>query len=452
MNSFTETYALHSTKVVLPSGIAEAWVVVENGKIVDVRNNGPIDIPCRELGNAVLMPGLIDSHVHINEPGRTDWEGFETATKAAAAGGITTLVDMPLNSAPVTTNLAALQAKLAAAAGKLTVNCGFYGGIIPGNTDDLVPLIEAGVLGIKAFLSHSGLDEFPNVDAADLMAGMPIIARHGLPLLAHAELVSDHHEARLIDESPRSHDAWLRSRPKSWENEAVALLIQLCRTYRCKTHIVHLSSAEAIPMLQAAIAEGLPMTVETCPHYLVFAAEDIADGETVYKCAPPIRERANNDLLWEALRTGLISMVVTDHSPATPDLKGIDTGRFREAWGGIASLQFSLPATWTEAEKRGFSIQDIAHWMSRNVAQFLGLDATKGIIAPGYDADLVVWDPSGTCPTAKTDIQHRHPLSPYERMNLRGRILQTIVGGKIVYDQGNFPNLGCGNIILRENR
>lgn len=444
-------YVLHSKRVVLPEGVREAWVLVENGLIAAVLDAAPDDIPCRELGNHALLPGLIDSHVHINEPGRTEWEGFETATQAAAAGGITTLVDMPLNASPVTTTLAAFQAKLAAAKGKLHVNCGFYGGIVPGNTADLAPLMEAGVLGIKAFLSHSGIDEFPNVEEADLRAGMPLIAAGGVPLLVHAELVSDHPEIHLMDAHPRSHAAWLRSRPKYWENDAVALMIRLCRAYRCKTHIVHLASSEAIPMLQSAVDEGLPITVETCPHYLVFAAEDIQDGQTLFKCAPPIRERANNDLLWEALRSGLITMVVTDHSPATPDLKGIDNGRFREAWGGIASLQFSLAATWTEAEKRGFQIADIARWMSTNVAQFLGLQHRKGQIAVGMDADLLVWDPDAACPTEKTDIRHRHPVSPYERMNLRGRVLQTYVGGKIVYDQGNFTNFGCGNFILREN-
>ena len=446
LNNFT----LHSTRVLLPDGVREAWVLVADGKIVSVSDVAPVGEAIVELGNLVLMAGLIDSHVHINEPGRTEWEGFETATRAAAAGGITTLVDMPLNASPVTTTLAAFQSKLAATEGKMAVNCGFYGGIIPGNTADLAPLLEAGVLGIKAFLSHSGIDEFPNVEERDLRAGMPIIAQYGVPLLVHAELVSDHPEATLMDEFPRSHDAWLRSRPKHWENAAVELMIQLCREYHCKTHIVHLSSAEAVPMLQAAVREGLPLTVETCPHYLVFAAEEIADGETLYKCAPPIRERANNELLWEALRAGLISMVVTDHSPATPDLKGMGDGRFREAWGGIASLQFSLPATWTEAEKRGFGIANIAKWMSSNVAEFLGLGDSKGKIAAGYDADLVVWNPDQDCLTAHSDIQHRHPFSPYARMNLRGRVLQTIVGGKIVYDQGNFPNLGCGNIILRK--
>jgi allantoinase len=226
-------------------------------------------------------------------------------------------------------------------------------------------------------------------------------------------------------------------------------MIDLCRKYRCRVHIVHLSSAEAIPSLQAAIAEGLPITVETCPHYLFFAAEDIADGATLYKCAPPIRERANNALLWEALRSGLISMVVTDHSPATPDLKGLHDGRFREAWGGIASLQFSLPATWTAARNRGFGIEDIGRWMSKNPAAFLGLNRRKGSIAPGYDADLVCWNPEGRCPTNPSDIHHRHPVSPYVGLELQGEVLCTWVGGKVVFDHGKFPNLHSGNLLMR---
>jgi allantoinase len=444
------TYALHAQRVVTPTGLQAAWVHVHAGKIVAVSPTAPSNMPVISVGDLVLMPGLIDSHVHINEPGRTDWEGFETATKAAAAGGITTLVDMPLNSSPVTTTVAAFHEKLAAAQGKLAVNCGFWGGIVPGNTADLSPLLQAGVLGVKAFLSHSGIDEFPNVTAADLAAGMPIIAQYGAPLLAHAELVSDHADMHCMDAQPRSHAAWLLSRPKRWENDAIDLLIALCRAHGCRTHVVHLSSAEAIPALQAALEEGLPITVETCPHYLVFAAEDIQDGQTLFKCAPPIRERANNALLWEALRSGLISMVVTDHSPATPDLKGIDTGRFREAWGGIACLQFSLAAMWTAARTRGFAITDLVQWMSTNVAQFIGLGNQKGAIAVGMDADLVVWDPDANCPTHHADIHHKHPVSPYAGLPLQGRVIQTIVGGKIVYDRGNFPNLGCGNIILRE--
>lgn len=441
------TYVLHSTRTLTADGLQEAWVVIDAGKIIQVSPAPVSGLPVTELGDAVLMPGLIDSHVHINEPGRTEWEGFETATKAAAAGGITTLVDMPLNSSPVTTNVDALRQKLSAAGGKIAVNCGFYGGIVPGNTEDLLPLSGAGVLGIKAFLSHSGIDDFPNVTEADLRAGMPLIAETGLPLLVHAELVSDHPEINAMDAAPRSHEAWLRSRPKSWENDAIDLLIRLCREYRCRTHIVHLSSSEAIPALEAAIHEGLPITVETCPHYLVFAAEDIADGQTVFKCAPPIRERANNELLWGALRSGLISMVVTDHSPATPDLKGLSDGRFREAWGGIASLQYSLPATWTGARQRGFTIEDISRWMSSNVARFLGMDDRKGKIAPGYDADLVVWNPDAACDTSEESIHHRHPVSPYAKMNLQGQVLQTYVGGDLVFDHGAFLNLNSGKLL-----
>ncbi|MFN8393569.1 MAG: allantoinase AllB [Bacteroidia bacterium] len=441
------SYVLHSTRTLTAEGLKEAWVVIEGEKILEVSSSPVTGLPITELGDAVLMPGLIDSHVHINEPGRTEWEGFETATKAAAAGGITTLVDMPLNSSPVTTNVEAMRKKLRAAGGKIAVNCGLYGGIVPGNTGDLLPLSGAGVLGIKAFLSHSGIDDFPNVTEADLRAGMPLIAQAGLPLLVHAELVSEHPEINAMDAAPRSHDAWLRSRPKSWENDAIDLLIRLCREYRCRTHIVHLSSSEAIPALEAAIKEGLPITVETCPHYLVFAAEDIEDGQTVFKCAPPIRERANNELLWEALRNGLITMVVTDHSPATPDLKGLGDGRFREAWGGIASLQYSLPATWTGAKQRGFSIEDVASWMSSNVARFLELDGSKGKIAAGYDADLVVWNPEATCNTAAESIHHRHPVSPYAGMNLQGQVLQTYVGGNLVFDHGAFLNLNSGKLL-----
>ena len=441
-------FVLHSSQVLLPGGLREAWVEVEKGKIKAVLDMAPSGIPIQELGEWILMPGLIDSHVHINDPGRSEWEGFETATQAAAAGGITTLVDMPLNSSPVTTTLPAFQAKLAAAQGKLHVNVGFHGGIVPGNTAHLQPLAQAGVLGIKAFLSHSGIDEFPNVELSDLESGMPHIAASGLPLLVHSELVADHAEMQLMDAHPRSHDAWLRSRPKDWENKAVELMIHLCRKHHCRVHIVHLSSAEALPALEAAMKEGLPITVETCPHYLLFAADDIPDGATLFKCAPPIRERANNEQLWEALRDGTISMVVTDHSPATPDLKGMHDGRFREAWGGIASLQFSLAATWTGAQQRGFSVEEVHAWMSSNIARFMRLDQQKGRIAVGMDADLVAWDPNGNCPTALADIVHKHPISPYAGMDLKGKVLQTWVAGNMVFDHGKFLNFGSGNIIL----
>ena len=451
LNIGESAFALHSKNVLIDKVLQEAWIVIEKGKIVECFETAPSGFPIHSFGNKVIMPGLIDSHVHINEPGRTEWEGFDTATKAAAAGGITTLVDMPLNSSPVTTTVEAFKAKLEAAQGQIHVNCGFYGGIVPGNTEHLAPLIEAGVLGIKAFLSHSGIDEFPNVTEDDLRQGMPIIANYGVPLLVHSELVADHPEINAPASAAHSHAAWLLSRPKAWENNAVDLMIGLCREYQCKTHIVHLSSAEAIPNLEKAVADGLPLTIETCPHYLVFAAEDIENGKTLFKCAPPIRERENNLQLWEGLRTGLISMVVTDHSPATPELKSIDEGKFSEAWGGIASLQFSLAATWTKAAQLGFDIPEVAAWMSENVAKFLGLENQKGKIETGYDADLIVWDPEGTCPSAHSDIKHKHPVSPYADVALKGEVIQTYLAGKIVYDRGNFTNLGLGNILLNNN-
>lgn len=440
---------VHSKRVLLGENLQEAWLEVEAGKFNRIYLSDPKLPNCISFGNKVILPGLIDSHVHINEPGRTAWEGFDTATKAAAAGGITTLIDMPLNSSPVTTNAEALKLKLEAAKGQIHVDCGFYGGIIPGNTEDLPELLNSGVLGIKAFLSHSGIDEFPNVTEKDLRLGMPEIAKANVPLLVHCELVEDHPDIDLPQAFPHAHDAWLRSRPKDWENKAIALMIKLCREFRCKTHIVHLSSAESIPLLKAAVNEGLPITVETCPHYLVFNAESISEGKTLFKCAPPIREKDNNTQLWEGLREGVISMIVTDHSPSTPELKSIEEGKFSEAWGGIASLQFSLAATWTEAEKFGFSIPQLSKWMSTNVAQFLGIGHRKGQIKEGFDADFVVWDTERACPTSTSDIHHKHPVSPYTDMKLKGEVYQTWLSGKIVYDQGNFPNLGLGKIVLK---
>lgn len=449
MDSVENRFAIHSRRVLTPEGIREAWVYIHGDKIISVNDHAPVGIEIHSVNDLVLMPGLIDSHVHINEPGRTEWEGFDTATKAAAAGGITTLVDMPLNSSPVTTRGIAFEAKVSSSHGQLHVNCGFYGGLVPDNADEIALLVNMGVLGIKAFLSPSGIDEFPNVTEANLREAIPAITRSGLPLLVHSELVSDHPDIDLPAKFPHSYDAWLRSRPMQWENDAIQLLIRLCREYKCRTHIVHLSSSEALDMLKVAQAEGLPITVETCPHYLVFSAEDIEDRATLFKCAPPIRGKANNELLWEGLRSGIITMIVTDHSPATEDLKGIEHGKFSEAWGGIASLQFSLPATWTFAQQRNFTLKDISRWMSSNVARFLDLEQTKGCIAAGYDADLVAWDPEAACDTSKKNIFHRNPVSPYTDMQLKGRVHQTWVNGKMVFDQGKFPNLGEGKIILR---
>ncbi len=442
------TLALRSTRTVTPTGTRPALVVIEDGRIREVL---PIEAPYAgeilDLGDLALLPGVIDPHVHINEPGRTDWEGFETATRAAIAGGLTMLVDMPLNSSPVTTTVANLHAKLAAARGRIHTNCGFWGGVVPGNLMEIEPLIREGVLGFKAFLTHSGIDDFPNATEADLRAVMAILARHGLPLLVHCELSEDDDSWKSGDK--QSYPNYLASRPKRWEDEAVALMIRLCRETGCRTHIVHLSSADSLAQIEAAKAEGLPLTVETGQHYLFFNAEDIPDGGTAYKCAPPIRERANNERLWEGLRTGLIDFVATDHSPAPPNLKQLETGDFTTAWGGIASLQLALPVLWTAAEARGFGLSDIVRWLSENPAQLAGVADRKGRIAPGYDADLVVFAPEASFTVDASALWHRHKVSPYHGYTLRGVVERTFLAGQEVFRRPEVVAANEGAIILR---
>ncbi|MBK9597941.1 MAG: allantoinase AllB [Flavobacteriales bacterium] len=426
--------ALHSTRVITPTGVVEATLLLAEGKITDVLPGKiqPEGIPYESVGNKVIMPGVIDAHVHINEPGRTEWEGFETATKAAAAGGTTTLIEMPLNASPVTTTAAALKLKLEAAKGKLHVNCGFYGGVIPTNIDELDELLKSGVFGIKAFLTHSGIDEFPSVTEADLRKALPILKKHNAKLLVHCELegVGTMHASSSPDspDSARSYALYLASRPTSWETDAIALMIRLSEEYDVHVHIVHVSAAEALPLIRAAKKRGLRITAETCPHYLVFCAEDIPDGATEYKCAPPIRERANNELLWEALKDGTLDFVATDHSPAPPDIKEQQSGDFMKAWGGIAGLQFLLSAFWTGAKERGFSLEDVARLLCEHPADFLGMKK-KGRIAPGCDADLVIWDPEASFVVKEEDIQHRHKLTPYVGRRLNGVVERTVVGG-----------------------
>src|SRR5581483_3367830 len=373
-----------SRRVVLPDGVRPAAIHIRDGRIVRV--SGRFDRTGLDFGDLAVMPGIVDTHVHINEPGRTEWEGFTTATKAAAAGGITTLVEMPLNAIPATTSVDALKAKIAAARGQCWVDVGFWGGIVPGNADQLQGLLAAGCRGFKCFLTPSGVDEFEHVDEADLRAAMPILARAGALLMAHAELASE-----LLPPAgdPRSHATWLASRPRRAENAAIELLIGLGREYRCRIHIVHLVSSDAIEQLGTASG----VTFETCPNYLTFAAENVPDGATEYKCAPPLREAANREALWEGLRCGTISMIVTDHSPSPPEMKKRDTGDFVAAWGGIASLELALPAVWTEASRRGFGIEDIARLMCAAPAALAALDHRKGRIAPGFDADFAIWDP-----------------------------------------------------------
>lgn len=434
-----------SRRVVSPNGIGPATVLLDGERIGEVVAGAEPVPGAHDLGNAVIGPGLVDCHVHINEPGRTEWEGFETATRAAAAGGVTALVDMPLNSLPVTTTAPALAAKLAASTGKCFVDVGFWGGVVPGNASDLQQLASGGVLGCKAFLVHSGIDEFPNSTEADLREAMPVLRDAGLPLLAHAELDLG---AELHTESPRAYQRYLESRPKLWEDEAIRLLIKLCRETGCAVHIVHLSSAGSIATLRAAKAEGLPITVETCPHYLCLEAERIPDGATLYKCAPPIREHENREGLWRGLLDGTIDFVITDHSPCIPALKLPDLGDFEAAWGGIASLQLGLPAVWTEARKRGADLLALSRWMSSAPARFAGLGARKGRLAAGFDADLLIWDPDAPITVQAQDLFFRHPVSPYLGQALQGRVQHTVLRGQAVYDGTGHPAGPVGRPLL----
>ena len=442
--------ALKSHRVVLPEGERAATILLENGRIsalLPYEAEFAAGTEVIDVGHRAILPGIIDPHVHINEPGRTDWEGFNTATRAALAGGLTSLVDMPLNSAPVTTSVANLELKKAATKGQLHCNVGFWGGVVPGNADEIEPLIAAGVLGFKAFLTHSGIDDFPNATEEDLRRVMPILARHRLPLLVHCELSEDRDDWKQNDH--RSYPNYLASRPKKWEDEAIALMIRLCEEFDCWVHIVHLSSADSIAPIAAAKARGLPLTVETGQHYLYFNAEDIGDGQTQFKCAPPIRERINNDQLWAALQTGIIDFVATDHSPAPPDLKQLESGDFTTAWGGIASLQLALPVLWTAARRRGADLSDMARWLSANPARLAGQAGKKGQIAPGFDADLVVFDAEQTFEVREEMIQHKHKVSPYLWQELTGVVELTFLAGELVFRRPDFLHLDHGTFLTR---
>jgi allantoinase len=427
---------VRSTRVLLPGGMQPASVHIEDGKILRVDQAIPQGAEVHDAGDAIVMAGLVDTHVHINEPGRTEWEGFETATRAAAAGGVTTLVDMPLNSVPPTTTLAGFEAKLAAMHGKLWVDVGLCGGVVPGNAGELEAIREAGALGFKCFLTHSGVDEFPDVSEEDLARAMPILTRTGAPLLVHAELSGPIDRVlRTGQEDARKYATYLESRPKDAENEAVDLMLRLARVHGTRSHIVHLSSADALVLMRKARDEKIPLRAETCPHYLYLTAEEIPDGATEYKCAPPIRDRHNRDRLWEALAEGLVEQVVTDHSPSSPSLKCSGSGDFMKAWGGISSLQLGLAVVWSSGRAR---FEDITRWMSQSPAALVGLDTRKGKIAPGYDADLAIWDPDRVFEVIADLLQHRHKLTPYAGKKLHGRVLSTYVRGRRVYHDGQF--------------
>jgi len=447
--SITPNFAIISHRVLTPKGERPAAILIQEEKIMDVVSISeiPSDCPVEDMKNDVVMPGLVDTHVHINEPGRTDWEGFETATKAAAAGGITTLVDMPLNCIPVTTTVDALNEKIAATKNQLWVDCGFYGGLIPDNLQNIESLADAGVLGFKAFLSHSGIDEFPNINEKHLREALPIFANKGIPVLVHAELEN----GATQSEDHSTYKSFQDSRPKSWENNAVKLLIQLSKEFDARIHIVHLSSADILAEIAQTRNDGYPISVETCPHYLHFSSEHISDGDTRFKCAPPIWESDNKEKLWSGLENGLINFITSDHSPCTAELKNLEVGDFEKAWGGISSIQFTLPVIWTECKTRGYSMDQLINWMSKQPAKFIGKDQQKGQISPGFDADLVCWNPDEKYIIQKEAIHHKNKLTPYEGESLYGVVNATFLRGQKVYENGEFLGNPTGKIILNNN-
>jgi allantoinase len=441
------TQVFTSSRVVTPEMVRPAAVVVEEQRILSVcaPADAPREATWHKFGDLVLLPGLVDSHVHINEPGRTEWEGFATATRAAAAGGYTTLVDMPLNCLPETTTVAALEAKRSAAAGQCRVDWAPWGGLTGLNQAHIVGLAEAGVSGFKCFLVDPGCPGLTMISEQELEAALPTLARTGLPLLVHAEL-AEHLVSGSETDDWLQYSTYLRSRPDASELAAIRMLIGLCRKHSFRLHIVHLATALALEELAQARNEGLPITVETCPHYLHFFAEEIPAGGTLYKCAPPIRSRANREALWQGLRDGVIDLIATDHSPCPPSMK---EGNFLEAWGGIASLSVALPVIWTEMRERGLPLENLARWMSAQPAKLAGLEERKGSLAAGYDADLVVFDPDAQFILSTEELQYRHLVSPYLGENLYGKVHATFLRGSPVYREGSFPDPPLGREQIR---
>ncbi len=431
-------------RIVLPDGERPASIHIDRGRITDI--GGAADAPSGaeiiDVGDLVVSPGIVDTHVHINEPGRTEWEGFESATRAAAAGGVTTIIDMPLNSIPATTTVAALEEKRRAAREQCHVDVGFWGGVVPGHEASIAPLVDAGVRGFKCFLVPSGVDEFQHVGERDLRLAMPTLALKDVPLLVHAESPD-----RLMPYAgqPASYRDYAATRPAAAEVDAIQLMARLAHHTGARVHVVHVSSAGGVQAIAAARAAGTPMTGETCPHYLTFAAGEIPDGATEFKCAPPIRDGEDRDALWRALRSGTLSLVASDHSPAPPALKC--PGDFVRAWGGVASLELALAAVWTGARSRGFTTVDIARWMSEAPASLAGLTDRKGRIAAGDDADLVVWDPDGEFIVEPSQLQQRHTITPYVDLRLRGVVRMTFVRGERVWNGGRLSRPLSGQLL-----
>jgi len=448
---------IRSTRVVLADGVRAASIHVENGVIARIDDDRSNRGDLFDAGDLVILPGLVDTHVHVNEPGRTEWEGFDTATRAAAAGGVTTIVDMPLNSVPATTTVAALDEKRSAARGRCHVNVAFWGGVVPGNASQLEPLVDAGVRGFKCFLVPSGVDEFQHVGEPELREAMPVLAGRGVPLLVHAESPET-----IVPPTRSTYEAYLASRPPEAEVEAIRMIIRLAREFGTRTHIVHVACAEAVEEISRAKLDRVPITAETCPHYLMFAGEEIAEGATEFKCAPPIRHSHHREALWSGLHSGALDLVATDHSPAPPALKC--RGDFVRAWGGIASLEMSLAAVWTRSAEslalhhtevalhdtavaRAFqaSVCKITRWMCAAPAALAGL-SRKGRIAAGCDADLLVFDPDAEWIVDPARLQQRHKLTPYAGRRLRGAVRTTFLRGVRVWDDGRLVREGAGRL------
>ena len=445
--------AFLSRRVVTPHGIKAAAVLVQDGRILDVvaTNQLPEQISVRDFGKAAILPGLVDSHIHINEPGRTEWEGFRTATRAAAAGGYTLLVDMPLNCLPATTTVAALEAKRNAASGQCHVDWMAWGGVVSDNQEHIEGLAAAGVPGFKCFLIHPGIDGFTMVNERELRAALPHLARTGLPLLVHAELAGPLDEAteRLSKADWSKYATYLQSRPDEAELSAIQLMISLCREYRFRLHVVHLATSQALDTLRAAKSEGLPVSAETCPHYLHLTSEKIPDGQTLFKCAPPVRSRENCEQLWQGLQEGVIDLVATDHSPCPPEMKRLGERNFRTAWGGISSLSLALPVMWTEANGRGFTLIDIARWMAEGPARLAACESQKGRIAKNLDADFVVFEPETEFTATEDRLFYRHCVSPYLGEKLCGVVKATYLRGSCVFGDGDFPGEPIGREFRR---